>query len=454
MNEERFNRYLNYINREDCQEIETLRFACTSILFDCKLDRHNQSKIETIITAMFDDHLFMYRNFPSITETIESLYVLLNGNDCNIIKEAFLKLYNTANFKKTLATIYDIYEEKLKYEYANNFAKYYTPNGSFVDQKGNNYPNVVDITNEDFLLNIHNINVGFADIDNARQVVETPGKFNDEQFGNSNTISGALLSPHFIGLPIWNRQEDVYYGFNRLTKNDILAFGNEDMMTEWNVENRKPWLRYENSLYTPDNLFSHIKWKWGESVIWRSTQGHKRKPNYILCIDEINENSLKHAEYYSIPIYYISSIEVIKNKLTALIQDLENLRNSPVNLYQYEVLLDKLRSFAYQLYSLEHIINLGDKNWQRLIIKADRFYKIAQEHIEQVVANYNCEKDNNVDKTRKAKVLEKNAYYYPHDMFKAFIEGFERPYYISYYDLPYNNAKYKRKFEISFPHSL
>lgn len=436
MTEVEKNHYLDRINTENY--IDDIIMHCTKVLFNrFKLHPKNQALLNTIITATYDDNLFINSNFQNIRQITDNLYILFNSQEADAIRRAFYNLYEAPDFRRFICTIYDIYEEKLKYDYSTKLSQYYKPDGTFVDKDGINYANVVDISNEDFFLNIHNIHIGYANSANAHNVTNEPSKFVDKNFGNSNTISGSIISPNFIGVPIFCTKEDVYYGFNHLLKDDILAFGIEDMMTEWDVKKGKPSFEYYNALYTPDKISDHIKWKYSECVLWRDNQGNKRKPDYILCIDKINKTSLKHADHYNIPIYYINSLQVIKNKLTRLIQDFEKLRTSSINLYEFEIFLDKLRSFAYQLHSIEMFIDFDSEEWKKLIIKSEKLYKFSQNYIERVISNYVCDENNDVDKTRKAIILDKNKEYYPGEMFLSFNYQFEFSPGKMYYELPF-----------------
>lgn len=421
-------KYLRLIE-EDNNDIETLRSACTKVLFNCvRLSSRNEAILNTFINSTHEDSLFINNNFHYAKDLADNIYILLNSTNYNKVKEAFYKLYKDTSFTRYVVTVYHIYREKLKHDYANKFGRYYTHCDNFIDKHGNIYTNVIDITDKDFFLNIHNINMGYANIGNAYKVVENPNKFTQENFGNSNTISGAILSPDFIGHAIYSPDNDVQYGFNHLTKDDFLYFGNEDLYTEWNCKEGTPTLRYPCTQFNPDTLLHHIKWKYGESVIWRSTQGHKRKPDYILCVDQINENSLRHAEHYNIPIYYINSIKLLKNQFSKLLQQFERLKElNTVDLLKYENFLDKIRAFAFQLHSLEIIIDFSVKDIQNLIFKADKFYQVAKTHIQKVISDYECKEDNEVDIIRQRLILERNINTYPEEMFKAFMKKCEHP---------------------------
>ena len=382
MTEVEKNHYLDRINTENY--IDDIIMHCTKVLFNrFKLHPKNQALLNTIITATYDDNLFINSNFQNIRQITDNLYILFNSQEADAIRRAFYNLYEAPDFRRFICTIYDIYEEKLKYEYSAKLSQYYQPDGTFVDKDGINYTNVVDISNEDFFLNIHNIHIGYANSVNAYNVTNEPRKFVDKNFGNSNTISGSIISPNFIGVPIFHTNEDVYYGFNRLTKDDILAFGIEDMMTEWNVEKGKPSFEYYNALYTPDKISDHIKWKYSECVLWRDNQGNKRKPDYILCFDEITDDALRHAEFYDIPIYFIDRMMCYKNQAKRLNEEFENLKNDAAkSLDKIEDYLLHLISFHWSISLMEYDFDFTNEDIKIFIRNLDELYRESGEFIE------------------------------------------------------------------------
>ena len=381
-------------NANNSTSILVLRDNCLNLLFDNQFKSTNAKiKIETLINAINEDSLFINHNFTKLKEILNNFYLLLNSKNFETIKNTFYYLYDIKDLTQYILNAYDIYEEKLKYDYANKFAKRYTPDGTFVDKKGINYKNVVDITNEDFFLNVHNINIGLSNYISSIEITKNPYLFTDKNYGASQTISGTTLSPDFISYVIAEHKKEVLYGFNHIQKDDIIVIGNDDLNTKSNNLNRKDIEWNKTILYSPNTLFDHIKWKYAESVIWRSSQGEKRKPDYILCMDDINKNSIKHAHYFDIPIYFIDSIKALKNKLTNLQKDFENLKTNPnLTLIEYRAFLNKIKSYYNQLQGLL-FLHYSNKEFIEIRKEFDKFSDVIRDYLKDILLNYECKND-------------------------------------------------------------
>lgn len=391
--------------------IITLRSNCLNVLFDNEFVSLNaEIKIETLMNAVNEDSLFINRNFPKLKDILNNFYLLLYSKNLHTIKRAFYNLHNNVNLKQIILNTYDIYEEKLKYDYANKLAQFYTPDGTFVDKNGVKYSNVVDITNEDFFLNVHNIYIGFSFYNCSEEISQDPSKFIDKSFGNSKTISGTILSPDFISYVVGVHNREVLYGFNRLLKDDIVTVGNDDLNTQWKNPNKKPVVWNMPTLYGPNTLLNHVVYKYAESIIWRSTCGEKRKPDYILCLDNINKNSLMHAKYFNIPIYFIDSVKVLKNKLIKLTKEYEELINkrSP-SLIAYTTFRDKLQSYSNQLYGLLELL-YENKDYHEIKTDFMKLHEKVSKCFKSAILAYDC---NNceVEELQKQSILSDSFLY-------------------------------------------
>ena len=151
-------------NNHNMDMLSNVRKSSLRALFpnfdECEL----QTKLLTIFFAYRDEPLFMNSNYPYAKEIIDELYIIMNSRNADDVRKSFYTLYKKGfNYEKLLSNLFDVIEDRYKYEYVNKFSKRYYPSGIFVDKNGKKYNNVVDITNEDFYLFLHNISVGYID---------------------------------------------------------------------------------------------------------------------------------------------------------------------------------------------------------------------------------------------------------------------------------------------------
>lgn len=365
--------------------------------------------VKSILYAFENDDLFM-SNYSFLKIITEDLYLIINCKDANVIRGIYYKICSSGiDLDKYFLNIRDIMAEKEKYDYANKFSQYYTPSEKFVDKYGNEYDNVVDITNEDFYLFIHNISVGFSNSENAEMLLYRPCLFTDKNWGNSNTISGSIVTKDFIGhaCRVGDGLRSVNYGFNHLTKDDIITIGNCDIQTEWNVSDRLP--NYSPTVYfTPDKLSKNMVGQYAEGLIWRSKEGEKRKPDYILCFDEIGKNSLYHSEYYNIPIYYIDTLKWFKNKTNDLRENFELLKSS--GNYSFQNIEDyflQMKSFLQVFKNFVSSTDYKQDDKQEILVAINSLFNDANKYIEESLKNYS-NKLSNMEKIKINKLLENN----------------------------------------------
>ena len=357
-------------------------------------------RIRTLFNGYKYDTLFMMSNFPYAKDIVDDLYIITNSYNLDDVRQSFFNLFNKKiNYQKLLDNLFDYIEEKYKYDYANKFSKKFYPQEKFIDKNGKAYNNVVDITNEDFYLFLHNISVGFADDYNANRVTLRPELFIDEYFGRSSTISGAVVMKDFIGYAcsILHNGE-IIYGFNNFTKDDVIAIGNKDLNVTHNFSYERYIPEYNlQGLYSTDSLSKNMINYYGEGVVWRKTQGNKRKPDYILCFDEITDEAMEHAEFYHIPIYFIDRMKCYKNQAKRLKQEFEKLKNDEIKaLDKIEDYLLHLISFHWSIALMEYNFDYLDKDIQLFIQDLDELYRESGEFIENYLFDLKSQENNNV----------------------------------------------------------
>lgn len=366
-------------NLNNKEMLSNVRKSSLHVLFpnldECQL----RTKLLTIFFAYRDDSLFMLHNYLYVKDIIDELYIILFTQSTDDVRKFFYSLYKKGyNYEKLLNNLFDVIEDRYKYEYVNKFNKGYDLKEKFVDKNGKEYDNVVDITNEDFYLFIHNISVGYIDRIGAINLTMFPGLFVDNNYDGTETISGAVISSDFIGCPrsysMLIKNDGVYYGFNKMTKDDLIAVGDSDfrkMMVESRISN--DYRSY--TMYIPETLTMNIMGTYSEGRVSRECQGEKRKPDYILCFDEISVDALMHAKYYNIPIYFIDRVKLLKKQSSKIINDFEQLKvDGNISLNKLEKYFNKLTSFSWELNYAEYFLDYSDDEICQLLSVLNDLY--------------------------------------------------------------------------------
>lgn len=204
---------------------------------------------------------------------------------------------------------YFVKELKVKNDQIINSAehkKVATKNGDFVD--------VYELTGQPFTMLIHNITDNNLSIHNkyVNQILSNPKEWNNIKNGN-NYISTSLISDKLMNT---YGKGKLIFGFNNLPSYSIKVTNNTDLGTnrevssnaDFGIRNRifHPQI---NTIATIDDLINKTKgrYNYNEVVITRADAltGEKFKPDYIVCFDNVNNDSIKASLEFDIPIYLI-----------------------------------------------------------------------------------------------------------------------------------------------------
>lgn len=138
--------------------------------------------------------------------------------------------------------------------------------------------------------------------------MDDPSNFTKDLSGGSDIISSTLINDRSIGTYTGYLPE-LAYAFIGVSPDDVLSLSPRDgalSPEEDEITELFPYGRPENpDMFISDTLRSQDKYN--EVAIRRKTGGIKRLPNAIICYDEINDLSIKHAEYFNIPIIVINT---------------------------------------------------------------------------------------------------------------------------------------------------
>ena len=189
--------------------------------------------------------------------------------------------------------------------------------------------NVYELSGQPFTMLVHVIVNYKMSVNNSfvSQIINNPENW-DKINGGNNHISTSLISDKYMvtySKVIPNNNDIIMFGFNNLTYDcvkftDIIDVGiDRNASTDINYNTRNRFLMANiNTVTIVDDLMEKTvelnlkkqpgKRLWNEVGLSRidKTTGMKIKPNFIVCMDAISENSIKAAQYFNIPIYLIN----------------------------------------------------------------------------------------------------------------------------------------------------
>ena len=142
--------------------------------------------------------------------------------------------------------------------------------------------------------------------------INDPSKFNEDLPNGSEIISTSMIdNTHvdtFVGPYV-----DVMYVFSDLEPEDIIGIAPCDAAFPPKIEENQALFPRDIAL-TPEELMHKTKYgngnivgHYNEIAIRRKRNNKKIQPTAILCFDEINDISIKHAEYFNVPIIILNT---------------------------------------------------------------------------------------------------------------------------------------------------
>jgi len=203
-----------------------------------------------------------------------------------------------------------------------------TANHKKIKTDDNQDIDVYELTGQQFTMLVHAISDNSQSINNSfvTQIINNPENW-EKIMGGNNHISTSLISDKYMvsyGTP--NNNKTMMFGFNKLDWDTIKFTEISDAGIDRNVStniNYNMRNRFDtpeiNTVSTIDDIMEKTIQKnardtsaapiWNEILLSRTNQttNKKIKPNYIVCMDIISENSKKAASYFNIPIYLINT---------------------------------------------------------------------------------------------------------------------------------------------------
>lgn len=339
-----------------------------------------------------------------------------NGIDQNIVwfekiimsttKEEIIQVYNeTININNELKNTYEDIAKQIDIDSRRSISdvsKYQVPEELRVKTIGN--IGIYDISETNFNLIIHNISAGLSL--SHREISERSNTdfstWSNPNIEGSITISTSEISNKFLGhlTRKKNTQPEVIFAFSNIPEDEVFFSGTYDIGLNTSTKNYSD-LHPSDGLgqhFLANQLMTNCFHDYNEIAINRftdKTKTKKRMPNYIVCYDEVNELSLKYAEYFNIPLLFIDTKKCAYKNASEIKQKIENINNSIDLLNSINEFFSFICGLKYSNVVYE-IANLN--NWEDTIINS----------IMNVVA-----KAKNIDDMKRLLItityLEKNA---------------------------------------------
>ena len=293
-------------------------------------------------------------------------------------KEEIIQLYNESiNINNELKATYEDIAKKIDIDSKKSISKaskYQVPEKLLVKTIGK--IGIYDISETDFNLIIHNISAGLSF--SHREISEKSNTdfsiWSDPNVEGSITISTSEISNKFLGhlTRKKNNQSEVIFAFSNIPEEEIFFSGIYDIGLNTSTKNYSD-LHPSDGLgqhFLANQLMTNCFHDYNEIAINRfydKTKTQKRLPNYIVCFDEVNELSLKYAEYYNIPILFIDTKKCAYKNASEIKQKIENI-NNPADLLNN---INEFFSFICGLKYSNVVYEIADLyNWEDIIINS------------------------------------------------------------------------------------
>ena len=145
----------------------------------------------------------------------------------------------------------------------------------------------------------------------------------------------------------------VLYGYDELNPSSIRNMSSQDAATPHDINGADLFGGTREEMIFPDELIKKTTNNYNEVAFNAYMDSDKRKkPNFILCFDTINNESVAHAKYHQVPILliktkkFIEDLEKLINGYQHAIQFYRN-RDSDYDLEHYYSCLDDLETYMY-----------------------------------------------------------------------------------------------------------
>jgi len=137
--------------------------------------------------------------------------------------------------------------------------------------------------------------------------IENPSYFDSNPHNGSEIISTSLINHMCINTFV-GPYADVMYIFGEIESEDIVGISVKDGRYPPKIDDKRGLFEYRPVSIDDITRSNILNRDYNEIAIKRKRDnGNKVRPSAILCYDTINDISIKHAEYFNIPIIVINT---------------------------------------------------------------------------------------------------------------------------------------------------
>ena len=238
-----------------------------------------------------DNNSSLYQDMPEVKYLKDLLEKIANAADMKELEE----IDNSLSNQNSKATLKDIY--KIIRNVKNNYGK--EINSSLLQV--NNTNGIIDATNVEFNLLVHVIgaygSVPTGDIYDS---------WNTKEKTSTQEICTSFISDNNMGIAPTG-EHSVILGFNNLPDDFLEIMSCNDLYSKGFQAAR------QSRFLTPEELKNNTRHGHNEIVIRRRKGEYteeKVEPSYIICFDNINEESKVASEKFGVPIIFIDREKV------------------------------------------------------------------------------------------------------------------------------------------------
>lgn len=283
----------------------------------------------------FFDNIYEFKNIDKVNILLESFY----DNDIDKAIEIYQKLkeqFQGIDIMKFASEIKEEIEEKSREDLSKNLNKDKKSTETYLEDD----IKVYKYQGENFNILIHNALAGVGGIGyyfqyrtnkkssiNNKQIIKGwnsafDGKvpkytLNDktnkeiqEILKNRRTdiLCTSYINQDFLGHASSRGADELNFGYNNIEKDEIKIMGTRDLSTIMSGKNDEDTINtlYDTNFLPAKQMIKETDEDYNEVVIKR------KKPDYIVCFDKINDISKEAAKFYKIPIKLIHTDKYIE----------------------------------------------------------------------------------------------------------------------------------------------
>ena len=314
---------------------------------------------------------------------LRNIKEILNIKDKKVLIDVFDELDKLEEFDNIDYSLSIVLDENIRRIYAKEY-KEHIYNLDEKDKLNEKIDGIDIYVPKEFNMLVHVV-AAFGDfnlIDEEKSAKEIWKNVKDKQ--NHILCTSYIGNSHLCyAKPDKENKGNVIFGFSNVGNNSVL------MAAPYDIGSATRNIRSDESAKKPrfrigKNMLKKTRWTHNEVCIERRLENDKEtniEPDYIVCFDEINEESKKVAKDFGVPIVFINTKEIAKaesEKLAAkykefydtinplLIEEIINLYQTNVNSFRQNnsELIEKYFNASQMNQNFEKLIRIVDKEYE------------------------------------------------------------------------------------------